>query len=161
MVNLGSFSKLAVIAVAFIVLGLSLAIGATVTQEVRDTNDFTNILDADNKTFTNVEVNTTQSLDFSDLGGTFILYNTSTGTIIPSSNYTVNTALGTFILPYMTFNFSNLTADYQYNERTEGYNVAANATKALGNMSKFLPLIGLLLIAAILISLVIVSFRRR
>lgn len=149
----------------FVVLSIALGFGALVTDDLASTEN-TNI------TVNNVKTNTSAAADgVLNLGGNFIntvSVTNATPTVLGTGNYTLQLGQWPSTTPSITF-ASDLSAEWDgqmvnvsYNyinvSRTDAYSVFSNGTKTVSNISKYIPTLATVAIAAIIILFLLGAF---
>ena len=149
------------IMIAFILLTVSIVIGANILDTMQTLDSTTTTFRTSNQTFTPL-TNVSVALNRTSIStSTFLVFNSSNGAVtLGSGNYTI-TSTGTFTLISTDYNNSNLNATYQYTQSSgSAYNVTGKSSQALEDYSGLVPALAIVLIAVLIIGGV-TAFRRK
>ena len=110
-----------------------------------------------NDTFTEITTNATNTLTHQDIvSSSFLLYDTNDGQLITAENYTVNAAVGTFVVIYTQWD--NVTADYDINNRTALYNIILNGSEGNKELAGNFGTVGTVAGIAVVILILLAAF---
>lgn len=152
-----SINRLQGYAIAFVVIGVVLAVGLTVMGNVKDEMVIDTAVSNESDTVNFSEGTTTWTLDNTPVvTGSYTVYNDSAQTtqLTEGTDYTViDLSNGTFRIDRAAG--GNVYTDYTYEaDDTEAQQGATNAIDGLSTFTEWLPIIALVIISAIIIGLV-------
>ena len=153
------------LSIVFVVLGVSLAIGLIVINDVQDEQLTTTTSNVANTTFTPVlDTGVDVAASGHDCTAPVCqVYNTTDGDLIPATNYTVGitaetcSVTVTFTDNLHTESDKNLTCSYTRADENYFYNVTQSGLSGVDEYQSWLPTIAVV-VAATIVLLIVVTF---